>query len=263
MKVTKSLDTEDFCLTRDEFIIVQNVEKEFKNPVVFITHPGPGIVGPMISREMIKSLDLKQIGFFKSKHLSPVTMFMDNILTHPYLLYSNKDGSIIHIALNYPVPDDAFLFVGEGLMRWIIKLDAKYVVCFDGLPVRSKPDDPIVITAAEPEVAEQLQEYHIEPFKNGVVTGFSGSIMSEALLNEIVGINLMTPAMYNIPDPEAAVELIKVVNSFFDLDIDTEELLEEAEKIKEQLDVINQRQRALQQQKQEPQVSRGTRESFV
>ncbi len=263
MKIKESIETEDFCLTRDEFIIVQNVEQEFNNPVVFITHPGPGIVGPMISREMIKSLDLKQIGFFKSKHLSPVTMFMDNILTHPYLIYSNKDGSIIHIAINYPVPENAFLYVGEGLMRWIIKLNAKYVVGFDGLPVRKKPEDTIVITAAEHEVAEKLKEYHIEPFKNGVVTGFSGTIMSEALLHEIVGIDLMTPAIYNIPDPEAAVELIKVVNDFFDLKIDTKELLDEAENIKEQLEAINQRQKALQQQQQQQQVSRGTRESFV
>ena len=56
--------------------------------------------------------------------------------------------------------------------------------------------------------------------------------MSEALLRDIIGIVLLTPATIQIPDPGAAVEIIKVINDFFKLNIDVKPLLEEEEKIK-------------------------------
>ncbi|MHA1408147.1 MAG: hypothetical protein ACTSSG_12305 [Candidatus Heimdallarchaeaceae archaeon] len=66
---------EDICINKEDFLIVQTKEIEFHKPVVFVTFPTPGIIGPIISRQMIESLGLVEIGFFKSNALSPVTIF--------------------------------------------------------------------------------------------------------------------------------------------------------------------------------------------
>ena len=78
--------------------------------MVFVTFPSPGIIGPIIARQMIESLQLEEIGFFKSDSLSPVTIFADNILKHPYLLYANKEGTLLLVTIEYPVPQDFYRF---------------------------------------------------------------------------------------------------------------------------------------------------------
>ncbi|MCG3217111.1 MAG: proteasome assembly chaperone family protein [Candidatus Heimdallarchaeota archaeon] len=239
---------EDICIRKDDFLVVQTKEVEFNNPTVFVTFPSPGIVGPIIARQMIESLQLEEIGFFKSNMLSPVTIFIDNVLKHPYLIYANKEGTMILITIEYPVPQEGYLVLAEGLLNWIEKhVDAKTIVCLDGIPVKLRPEKPVVITAAEKEVVEELKQYGAELYDHGVVLGLSGAFMSEALLREIVGIVLMTPATSELPDPEAAVTLINVINDYYSVSIETAPLLEQATKIKEQLAMVAEKQQSIQQ----------------
>ncbi len=253
---------EDICIHKGDFLIVKTKDIEFNNPTVFVTFPTPGIIGPIVARQMISSLGLEEIGFFKSDALSPVTIFMDNVLKHPYLLYSNKEGTILLITIEYPVPQEAFLVVAEGLINWIEKhVRAEKIVCLDGVPVKLKPEKPVVITAAEKGVAEELKQYGTDIYEHGVVLGLSGAFTSEALLRDIVGMVLMTPATAEFPDPEAAVNLIKVINSYFKFDIATEELLAEATKIKQQLAMIAEKQQTMQQPMVPP--PRRMREGYV
>ena len=239
---------EDICINKGDFLIVKTSDIEFHNPTVFVTFPTPGIIGPIIARQMISSLELEEIGFFKSSSLQPVTIFMDNVLKHPYLLYANKEGTILLITIDYPVPEDAYLVVAEGLINWIEQqVGAKQIVCLDGIPVKVRPKNPVIITAAEKEVADELKKHGTEMYEHGVVLGLSGAFTSEALLREIVGIVLMTPAMAELPDPEAAVHLIEVMNEYFHFKIETAELIEEAAKIKQQLAMIAEKQQSMQQ----------------
>ncbi len=239
---------EDICINKGDFLIVKTKEIEFHNPTVFVTFPTPGIVGPIIARQMISSLDLEEIGFFKSSALSPVTIFMDNVLKHPYLLYANKEGTILLVTIDYPVPPEAYLVVAEGLINWIEhEVGAKKIVCLDGIPVKIRPEQAVVITAAEEEVVNDLKQYGTEMYEHGVVLGLSGAFTSEALLREIVGIVLMTPATAELPDPEAAVTLINVMNKYFGFKIETAELLDQAAKIKQQLAMIAEKQQSMQQ----------------
>jgi len=239
---------EDICIHKGEFLIMKTKEIEFNNPTVFVTFPTPGIVGPIIARQMISSLGLEEIGFFKSDALSPVTIFMENILKHPYMLYANKEGTILLITIDYPVPEKAYLVVAEGLINWIEEhVGAKKIVCLDGIPVKIRPEKPVVIIAAEKEAAEELKQYGTEMYEHGVVLGLSGAFTSEALLREIVGIVLMTPATAELPDPEAAVNLINVMNQYFKFNIATKELIAEAAKIKQQLAMVAEKQQTMQQ----------------
>lgn len=253
---------EDICIHKDDFLIVQTKEVVFNNPVVFVTFPTPGIVGPIIARQMIKDLDLEEIGFFKSDSLSPVTIFMENILRHPYLLYANKEGTILLINIDYPVPQEAYLVLAEGLINWIEKyVKADKIVCLDGIPVKLRPEKAVVITAAEKEVADELKSYGAEMYEHGVVLGLSGAFTSEALLRKIIGIVLMTPATSDFPDPEAAANLINVINNYFKFNINTQPLLDEAAKIKQQLAMIAEKQQAMQGPSSPP--PRRMREGYI
>jgi len=253
---------ESICIHEDDFLVVQTKEIEFNNPIVFVTYPSPGIVGPIIARQMIESLGLKEIGFFKSDSLSPVTIFMNNVLHHPYLLYANDEGTLLLITIDYPVPQEAYLAVAEGLINFIEQhTDAQQIVCLDGIPVKLRPEKPVVITAAEKSIADELKKYSVDIYDHGVVVGLSGAFMSEALIRDIIGVTLMTPATQDLPDPEAAVNLIKVINDYYKISIDTAPLLQEAAKIKEQLAMVAEKQKTMPQHTPPP--PRRLREGYI
>ena len=253
---------ESICLHKDDFLVVQTKEIEFNKPIVFVTFPSPGIIGPIIARQMIESLGLKEIGFFKSNALTPVTIFMNNVLKHPYLMYANEEGTLLLITIDYPIPQEAHLVVAEGINNFIEKhIDAQQIICLDGIPVKLRPEKPVVITAAEKTIADELKKYAVELYDHGVVLGLSGAFMSEALLREIIGVTLMTPATQDLPDPEAAVNLINVINDYYKLTIATEPLLQEAAKIKEQLALVAEKQKTMPQQVVPP--PRRLREGYI
>ena len=65
----------------------------------------------------------------------------------------------------------------------------------------------------------------------GFITGIPGGILNECILREIKGVTLLAKANKKIADPAAAATLVEAVNQVYDMNIDTENLRKEKEKI--------------------------------
>ena len=65
-----------------------------KSPVIFAGFVGAGLVGPLSVGHMIDKLKLEEIGYIRSSHLPPSTVFMQGRLRHPFRIYTNKKGTI-------------------------------------------------------------------------------------------------------------------------------------------------------------------------
>ena len=77
--------------------IYQETGTTLKNPIIFAGFVGAGLVGTISVDYIINKLDMKEIGFLRSKHLPPSTVFMQGRLRHPFRLYANDDGNICAI----------------------------------------------------------------------------------------------------------------------------------------------------------------------
>ena len=53
---------------------------KLKNPVIFAGFVGAGLAGTISVDYIINKLDMKEIGFLRSKHLPPSTVFMHCLL---------------------------------------------------------------------------------------------------------------------------------------------------------------------------------------
>jgi uncharacterized protein len=81
---------------------------------------------------------------------------------------------------------------------------------------------------------DKLAKTKIEQFKTGVITGVSGSLLSEAqrLGRDVICYLADANAMY--PDARGAAKLVEAVSAMLpSVDVDVKELLEEAQKIEE------------------------------
>lgn len=79
----------------------------------------------------------------------------------------------------------------------------------------------------------------------GIIRGIAGSILNECLTRKITGVAFLVPAVASMPDPEGAAALIDTLNQVYDLNVNTEDLLEKAGEIKHKLKEVAERRRKM------------------
>jgi uncharacterized protein len=85
-----------------------------------------------------------------------------------------------------------------------------------------------------PEMLEKIRN-KVEIFQMGTISGISGSVMTECLMRGIPALSLLGATRTQNPDPRAASAVIEVLNELYELSIDTQRLVEQAERIEIEL----------------------------
>ena len=67
---------------------------KLNNPIIFAGFVGAGLVGTLSVNQIIEKLEMKEIGYMRSKHLPPSTVFIRGRLRHPFRFYANNDKII-------------------------------------------------------------------------------------------------------------------------------------------------------------------------
>ena len=197
-------------------------KNKLKNPTIFVGFVGAGLVGTIAIDHMINELDMKEIGFLRSKHLPPSTVFMQGRLRHPFRIYSNNDGSICAIICEIIINKDGIYNIAMAILDWAEKNGSNEIIVLDG--VADKKHDGKAFFAAEVDLCRVMEENDIKMIPQGFITGISGGILNECLIRKIRGITLLVKANGTTPDPAAAATIIEAVNRLYETEINTKKL---------------------------------------
>ena len=210
---------------------IYEIEKnKLKNPTIFVGFVGAGLVGTIAIDHMINELDMKEIGFLRSKHLPPSTVFMQGRLRHPFRIYSNNDnGSICAIICEIIISKDGIYNIAMAILDWAEKKGSNEIIVLDG--VADKKHDGNAFFAAEVDLCRVMEENDIKMIPQGFITGISGGILNECLIRKIRGITLLVKANEATPDPVAAATIIEAVNRVYETEINTKNLKKQKKQI--------------------------------
>lgn len=173
--------------------------------------------------------------------MPPAVVFIDGKLRHPFRVYSNEEGNLCVIVCEIPLRSDGSYPIASTLLDWAEEKGAKELVVLEGVAVKGIPIERKPFCAAEPEKINECKEKGVKMVSAGMIQGIAGSILNECLIRKITGIAFLTPAVTFMPDPEGVSVLIDAVNNVYNLKINTEALLNQAEEIKEKLMEIAER----------------------
>ena len=209
--------------------IYQETGSKLKNPIIFAGFVGAGLVGTISVDYIINKLDMKEIGFLRSKHLPPSTVFMQGRLRHPFRLYANDDGNICAIICEIIINREGLYTIASAILDWAEEKGSNEIVILDG--VASDKHDKKAFCAAEVDLCRVMEEHGIKMIPQGFITGISGGILNECLIRKISGVALLAKANENLPDSLASVTLIEAINKTYRMKIDTEELKKQEKQI--------------------------------
>ena len=206
---------------------------ELKNPVIFAGFVGAGLVGTISVDYIINKLDMKEIGFLRSKHLPPSTVFMQGRLRHPFRLYANNDRNICAIICEITINREGLYTIASSILDWAEKHGSNEIVILDG--VASNKHDKKAFCAAEVDMCRIMEGHGIKMIPQGFITGISGGILNECLIRKIRGVTLLAKANETVPDILAAATLIDAVNKVYGTKVDTKDLKKQKTQIGNEL----------------------------
>ena len=210
-----------------------------KNPIIFAGFVGAGLVGPISIGHMIEKLQMNVIGYMRSKHLPPSTVFLRGRLRHPFRFYSNKEGTVCAIICEITLRMEGLYAIVAAILDWAKEKGSNEIIIVDG--VASDEHDNKVYCAAEEDLCRIMAEKDIDMIPQGFITGIPGGILNECLIREIQGVALLVKANKIIADPEAAATLLEAINRMYEMQIDTKSLNAEKERIGSELEELSQK----------------------
>ncbi|WP_292461232.1 proteasome assembly chaperone family protein [Methanothermococcus sp.] len=206
-------------------------EPDFKEPIVITGFPSIGLIGNIATHQIVKELNLDFIGYFDSPNIPPVMSVEKGIIYPPIRAYGNEN--LVVISSDVLIPPNVVYELTDKLIEYISKINPKIVINLDG--ITSLNPKNIYAVSTSNELLEFMVKQNIPILEYGMVGGMSGAISIKSSDKNISSLCLMAETPGLRPDPMAASNIIEVLNKLYDLNVNTEELIKEDEKIKEKL----------------------------
>ena len=193
---------------------------------VLMGFPGSGLVGSIALQYMVDQLEFKLIGCMTSKFFPPLAMMNKGVINVPVRIYE-KDKIVVIVA-DIPIHPMICFEVSNGIMDWLTPFKIREVVTIAGI-ITNEVEKRVFGVATTDEAMPRIQDTTII-LPMGSISGIASSVLTECKIRGIPAYGLLGETI-NAPDPRAAASSIEVLNKMFDISLDVQPLLEQAEEI--------------------------------
>ena len=212
-------------------MIVEEVSSE--NPAVLEGFPGIGLVGNIVATHLVSELKMKQIGTIESRLFPPISVLFDGIAYAPVRIYENSKTNFIVIISDILIHPMVAFDVGKAIVKWTSDIGAKMNIPIAG--ISTMREQRVVFGSATSQAFLDLVKDKVETLTAGSISGIAGSIMNECGIVKMPAICLLGETQGPTPDPRASARVIEVLNGLLSLNVNTQKLVEEAERIETEL----------------------------
>ncbi len=204
-----------------------------ENPVIVEGFPGIGLVGNIASQHLIDELDMEYVGSMESRYFPPIAVLFNGIINMPVRIYQSEEHNILTVISDIPIHPTISYEVSKVLVDWAQSINVKEIVSIAGIATMSS-EEKVFGAATNDDMLDKIKDY-VEIFQVGTISGISGSVMTECVMRDIPAISLLGETNSPNPDPRAAASVVSILKIIYDLPIETDNLMEQAEQIEVEL----------------------------
>lgn len=217
---------------------------ELESPTLVEGLPGAGLVGKIATDHLVQKYEMTHYADLICDGLPDVAVYQSesSAVMSPVRFYADEEQDLLVLESDIPVsPSSATEFVG-CVSAWLDENGA-FPIYLSGLPVEEKGDVPELFGVATGAAKHRLDEAGIvPPRQSGLVSGPTGALLADAHEQDRDSIALIVETEAQFPDPEASRTLLQNgVGPLTGIDVSTDELVEQAEEIREAREQLAQR----------------------
>lgn len=227
------------------------------NPTLIEGLPGHGLVASIAVDQINKQLGLSHHASIQSSEFPPVVTFDDGVVQDLVRVYAGEAPPVMTLQSDLALPPSALEPVSKCVLSEM-ETDYQRTIFIAGAPAASEEQIGSVRGVATTEkVQDELRDANVPiAEESGIVGGITGALVRECYQLEIPATLLIVRAHPRLPDPSAAKSVIETaLEPLVEFEIDTTELEEHAEEIRNQMNQIAQQyQQVAEEQEAEPQL---------
>lgn len=201
-----------------------------------------GLAGLTAVDYLTDQLGLEPTGHITAEALPSITPFSNGRPRHHTRLYSRPDLDVTVLVGELFVPVQAAGPFSRAILEWTEHNAVREVTVLSGIPVAHGPDDhrPFYI-ATEDYYDDRLAESEFTPMGMGFLDGVNASLVESGMDTDLgVGV-FVTPVHAQVPDVDAALRLLAIVEEVYGLGIDTEPLEQFASEVRQHYAQLSER----------------------
>jgi uncharacterized protein len=234
-------------------IVKINDDVDAEGALVVSCFPTVSMVSSIVAHYLVEKLELEFVGGVRDARLPAVCLVQDGEPLPPIRFYAGDPvctvegcDKLIVVLSDIQVHGRLALPLTEALFEWSEKAGVTAGMLIDAFahgvesPHELIDDDDseetILGIGATPESREKLLSMDVPLLKHGVIGGMTGVMMGEGRRRGLDLCAILAEADPSMPDARAAARIINKLDMLLPaIHLDTEPLLEEAERIEEQI----------------------------
>jgi uncharacterized protein len=203
------------------------------SPILVEGLPGVGLVGKIAADHLVNTFEMTHYASCHCEGLPDAAVYHEDShgVVPPVRIYADESRDLLVLQSDVPVsPAEADEFA-TCLTGWLDERDA-FPLYLSGLPAE-KEGVPAMHGVATGSAGDVLTEHDVStPGQSGMISGPTGSLIYQAEKTGLDSVGLVVESSKQFPDPEAArVLLVDAIEPIAGIDIDTQELVDQAEEI--------------------------------
>jgi len=211
--------------------------KKPKNVTIIEGFPGFGLIGTIAIEFLMDHLETEKIGTIEMDEVPAMIAIHQNKVIEPVSLHYNKDYNMVLVhAIN--IGKNTGWKLAEIIEQLAVELDAKEVISLEGVGSPNPGSKVFYYSSADGALNKKLSSA-ASPLSEGIVVGVTGALLAKRLKVPIVA--FFAEAQSGLPDSRAAAEIIKALDVYTGLEIDTKPLLQQAKVFEQKLKGITQK----------------------
>ncbi|MDP3698628.1 MAG: PAC2 family protein [Nanoarchaeota archaeon] len=211
--------------------------KKPKNVTIIEGFPGFGLIGTIAIEFLMDHLETEKIGIIEMDEVPAMIAIHQSKVIEPVSLHYNKEYNMVLVhAIN--IGKNTGWKLSEMIEQLAEELSAKEVVSLEGVG-SPNPGNKVFYYSTQNGTYSKKLSAIASPLSEGIVVGVTGALLARSL--KIPVIAFFAEAQSGLPDSRAAAEIIKALDAYTGLKIDTKPLLQQAKMFEEKLKGIVQK----------------------
>lgn len=219
------------------------------SPTLIEGLPGLGLVAAIAVNQVTRQLELERYGTIRCADLPSVVSFENGRVRDLVRVYAGADPAVMTLQSDLAIPPHSHDSVTKCVLSELAERFDR-AIFLAGAPAQNEEQIGEVSGIATTDAIEaDLQSAGVSLAEgNGIIGGITGALLNECYQEDIPAAGLIVRAHPYLPDPTAARAVIETaLEPMVEFDIDTTELVEQADQIKQQLQQIAQQYQETQQ----------------
>ena len=198
--------------------------KKPKGVTIVEGFPGFGLIGTIATEFLMEHLETEKIGIVEMDEIPAMIAIHQNKVIEPISLHYNKKYNLVLIhAIN--IGKDLGWKVAEAISEIATQLNAKEIISLEGVGSPTAEGGRVFYYSTKGTAPKSLEGL-ANPLMEGIIVGVTGALLAKHVKTPIIA--LFAEARSNMPDSKAAAQIIKALDAYTGLKMDTKPLLDQA-----------------------------------